>query len=95
MQSYAHIDGCCALQLRPIIARALNKNQILILNAVNSNTEYRIYSTTALLNKLSSERGVPTSTLRLNTSILEELGLIEKKSAMLTEIGRLILSIMM
>lgn len=55
-----------------MLARALNSNQILILSEINGNS-----SISALLSRLSEHHGIPLSSLKLNSRILRELGLIE------------------
>ena len=69
--------------LRRLILRTLNDNQLLILTSVASQRR----SLTSLLKDLSETRGIPLSTLKLNARILRELNLIsygstrEKKTA--------------
>ncbi|MDE1868790.1 MAG: hypothetical protein KGH60_02380, partial [Candidatus Micrarchaeota archaeon] len=57
--------------IRPVLARALNPNQILILSRVNG-----IDGITSLLNGISDTTGVPLSTLKLNAKVLKDIGLI-------------------
>lgn len=76
--------------LRPLLLRALNKNQILILSEVGS------ASITCLLKGLSKENRIPLSTLKLNAKILKGLGLVEYgqfRDAKLTDAGYLILNL--
>ena len=80
--------------LRPVVRRALNDNQMLLLNAIRSNS---FESLSALLNYLSSARRIPLSTLKLNARILRNLGLVEidaRSRARLTEPGRTVLLIL-
>lgn len=62
-----------AESLRTLVRRALNRNQLLILQAVDSGNKETCY---ALLKRLSAEHGIASSTLKLNARILRELGLI-------------------
>ncbi len=79
--------------LRPVLRRALNDNQILLLNAIKHNS---FPSVSSLLNHVSSSHGVPLSTLRLNVRVMLELGLAEVNSshAELTGLGRLVLEML-
>lgn len=76
--------------------RAVNKNQVLILNQLEINSFGSISST---LGKISRKFDVPISTLKLNAKILKELKLIDFgdsegfKEAELTEMGKFILEI--
>jgi len=82
--------------LRNLILRTLNDNQLLVLNAVAGNSQ----SLTSLLKQLSSEHSIPLSTLKLNARILRELGLISygsvryKKEAQLEPLGRFVLKLL-
>ena len=60
--------------LKALLARALNKNQILILSEVKCNRSKTI---TLLLTKLSRKSNIPLSTLKLNAKILRQLNLIK------------------
>ena len=60
------------VDLRNLILRTLNDNQVLILTSVARQRR----SMTSLLNGLSEEYGVPLSTLKLNARILRDLNLI-------------------
>ena len=77
--------------LKPIILRALNTNQILILSELRKNYNRGI---SAVVRDLSEEHGIAQSTLKLNARILKDLSLadfgdrIERKPAVLTEFGR-------
>jgi hypothetical protein len=76
--------------LRPLLLKALNRNQILILSMVDGS------SVTNLLKGLSDEYRIPLSTLKLNVKILRGLGLVtykESHPAELTETGSLVLQI--
>ena len=83
--------------LRSLILRTLNDNQLLVLNAVNEKDQ----SLTSLLKQLSEEYGVPLSTLKLNARILRELNLIsygsirDKRTAQLESLGKFILRLML
>ncbi|MFI5412748.1 MAG: hypothetical protein ACHQX1_02560 [Candidatus Micrarchaeales archaeon] len=59
--------------LRPILARALNKNQTLILSEISRN---KCLSISALLLQIETEHGISLSTLKLNARILRKLGLL-------------------
>ena len=58
--------------LRRLLLKTLNDNQLPILSRVASNNR----PLTGLLFKLSQETGVPLSTLKLNARILSDLNLI-------------------
>ena len=58
--------------MKRLLARALNKNQLLILSKIAGHNS----SISSLLNSISQEQGVPLSSLKLNSRILKELGLI-------------------
>ncbi|MCK4583203.1 hypothetical protein KAU18_07795 [Candidatus Bathyarchaeota archaeon] len=81
--------------LRSLILRTLNDNQLLVLNAVSE----RDQSLTSLLKQLSEEYGVPLSTLKLNARILRELKLISygsirnKRSARLEDLGSFVIGL--
>jgi len=78
--SLAAGEGCASTpiskggvaDLRRLILRTLNENQILILSSL---AEQR-GTITSLLRSLSEENGVPLSTLKLNARILRGLNLI-------------------
>jgi hypothetical protein len=82
--------------LRRLILRTLNDNQLLILSSVASNNR----SITGLLISISRETGIPLSTLKLNARILRELNLIsygsvgEKRQAEVEPVGSLIIKLM-
>ena len=82
--------------LRRLLLRTLNDNQLLILSRVAANDR----PLTGLLIKLSEETGVPLSTLKLNARILRELNLIsygsvgEKREAEVEPVGNLVLRLM-
>ena len=96
-------DGCASApissggvdNLRNLILRTLNDNQLLVLNAISE----RDQSLTSLLKQLSEEYGVPLSTLKLNARILRELKLISygsihnKKSARLEDLGNFVINL--
>lgn len=80
-----------------LLLRALNKNQLLILNELSkSNGE----SITQILCRISKSRKLAVSTLRLNARILLGLGLIEFgnnshfRLAELTEFGKIVFSLL-
>ena len=83
--------------LRNLILRTLNDNQLLVLNAIAEKDQ----SLTSLLKQLSEEYGVPLSTLKLNARILRELKLIsygsirDKRTAQLESLGRFILRLLL
>jgi len=83
--------------LRLLLARALNRNQLLIL----SKMVYNDGSISSFLSRLSEAHGVPLSSLKLNSRILQDLGLIKVSksrdsfgSAALSEEGRFVMEIM-
>jgi len=82
--------------LRRLLLRTLNDNQLLILNRVASNSQ----PLTGLLNKLSQETGIPLSTLKLNARILRKFNLIsygsvrERRFAEVEPVGALVLRLM-
>ena len=81
--------------LRNLILRTLNDNQLLVLNAVSE----RDQSLTSTLKQLSEEYGIPLSTLKLNARILRELKLISygsihnKQSARLENLGSFVVGL--
>ena len=83
--------------LRNLILRTLNDNQLLVLNTIAEKDQ----SLTSLLKQISNEYGIPLSTLKLNARILRELNLISygnirnKRSAQLESFGRFILRLML
>ena len=83
--------------LRVLILRTLNDNQLLVLNAVAE----REQSLTSLLKQLSQEYQIPLSTLKLNARILRELNLIsygsirDKRTAQLESLGSFILRLLL
>ena len=82
--------------LRRLLLRTLNNNQLLILSRVASNNR----PLTGLLVSLSRETGIPLSTLKANARILRELNLIsygsvgEKRQAEVEPVGSLVLRLM-
>jgi hypothetical protein len=82
--------------LRRLLLRTLNDNQLLILSRVASNNQ----PLTSLLNRLSQETGIPLSTLKLNARILRKLNLIsygsvrERRLAEVEPVGVLVLRLM-
>lgn len=81
--------------LKRLLLRALNKNQLLILSNIGGSEE----RVSRILQRISETRGVPLSTLKLNAKILRELRLIrygtlsEPDEAELTPLGRNVLSV--
>ena len=81
--------------LRRLLLRALNENQILILGNIGGKGQRM----SRILQRISDSRGVPLSTLKLNAKILRELRLIrygttsEPDEALLTPLGRSVLDI--
>jgi hypothetical protein len=78
-------------RLKPLLLRALNRNQILILSEAGG------ACITPLLKELSASNSIPLSTLKLNARILKEMGLLDYKGfrqAEPTEYGDLVLSIL-
>jgi hypothetical protein len=76
------------LQLRPILARALNRNQLLILAETCGNRRKAI---TPLLRELGAKSSTPISTLKLNARTLRDLGLVSFGNscpAVATPLGR-------
>lgn len=82
--------------LRLLLLRALNKNQILILYQIKNSKNENI---TKILNRIYFCNNIPLSTLKLNARILKSLNLITFgnnsyfKSARLTDVGNFILEI--
>ena len=82
--------------LRRLLLRTLNDNQLLILSRVAANNR----PLTGLLMNLSRETGIPLSTLKLNARILRELNLIsygsvwERRHAEVEPVGVLVLRLM-
>ena len=82
--------------LRRLILRTLNDNQLLILTSIASQRR----SLTSLLKDLSETRGIPLSTLKLNARVLRELNLIsygstrEKKTAEVEKLGSFVLRLL-
>ena len=81
--------------LRRLLLRALNENQVLILSNIGGRGE----RVSRILQRISDSRGVPLSTLKLNAKILRELRLIrygtlsEPDEAELTPLGRSVLRV--
>lgn len=74
--------------MKKVVARALNKNQQLILFSVNNNERETLY---ALLRRLSRSHAVSLSTLKLNARILRDLELLSfNGSVQITGAGVLI-----
>ena len=62
-----------AKSLKTLVAKALNKNQLLLLKEIKNNQNLTI---TSLIDKVSRECKIPASTLKLNSNILKKLNLI-------------------
>ncbi len=83
--------------LRNLILRTLNDNQLLVLNAVSEKDK----TLTSLLKQLSEDYGVPLSTLKLNARILRDLNLISygsihnRQTAQLERLGKFVIRILM
>jgi len=71
-------------KLRPILLRALNKNQILLIIKLK---HARAVSRNQFLTELSYNSNVPLSTLKLNFKILKELEIISQNGR-LTALGQ-------
>ncbi len=81
--------------LRRLLLRALNENQVLILSNIGGGGE----RVSHILQRINDSRGIPLSTLKLNAKILRELRLIrygtlsEPDEAELTPLGKTVLGI--
>ena len=81
------------VDLRRLLLRALNENQVLILSNISGRGE----RVSHILQRICDARGVPLSTLKLNAKILRELRLIRygtlsmPDEAQLTSLGREVL----
>jgi transketolase len=76
--------------LRGVLRRGFNENQLIILRELSS---YDYRSLTHALRSISRKYGIPLSTLKTNTKILKELGIIEinkGKTPKITQIGKVI-----
>ncbi|RLG48128.1 MAG: hypothetical protein DRN90_03950 [Thermoproteota archaeon] len=88
--------GVDAHELKPLLLRSLNKNQLLILRELAFNFDR---SLTSVLIEISETKNVPLSTLKLNAKVLRNLGLIYvgelngRRSARLSKLGRIVLEI--
>lgn len=75
--------------MKKLLARALNKNQILILSEIDKKPR----TITSTLTNLSKRSKIPLSTLKLNSKILKHLDLINFSNfsrAELTDFGNFI-----
>ena len=78
--------------LRRLLLRALNENQVLILSNIGGGERV-----SRILKRINDSRGIPLSTLKLNAKILRELRLIrygtlsEPDEAELTPLGKTVL----
>ena len=80
-------------KLRPLLLRCVNQKQILILSEISGKSGE---TATTLLTRLSKERSLPLSTLKLNLKKLISLGLVlqnDSKPAALSGSGLFILKI--
>lgn len=80
-------------KLRPLLLRCINQKQILILSEISGKSGE---TATTLLIRLSRERSLPLSTLKLNLRKLTSLGLIlqnNSKPVTLSDSGSLVLKI--
>jgi hypothetical protein len=78
--------------LRKLLARALNKNQLIILSEIENNSQ----TLTSFLIKLSKATKIPLSTLKFNAKVLKQLGIItfaDFSNAELTKFGKIIFTI--
>jgi len=81
--------------LRRLLLRALNENQVLILSNIGGGDE----RVSRILQRISDTRGIPLSTLKLNAKILRDLKLIQygtlskPDEAELTQLGRNVLKV--
>jgi transketolase len=79
--------------LRGVLRRGFNENQLVILRELCS---YDYRSLTHALRSISRKYGIPLSTLKTNTKILKELGIIEinkGKTPKITQIGKVVLEL--
>ncbi len=79
--------------LSKLISRALNKNQIFLLQEISKN---KGKTATGLIEEISRENKIPVSTLKLNTKILKGLELINffnGDPVRLTGFGRFVFSL--
>ena len=75
--------------LKKLLARALNNNQLLILSEIERNSR----TITSILINLSRKTKIPLSTLKFNAKILRQLELIaftDFSNAELTNFGRFV-----
>lgn len=80
--------------MRLLLGRALNRNQILILFEIYSNSNKTI---TGTLSRISRMQGVPLSTLKLNAKILRDIGSVsysEFRYVELMEFGKAIIKLL-
>lgn len=79
--------------LKRILLRAINRNQVLILEEVSKNSSLTISS---LLLGMEKKFRIPLSTLKLNARILKKLNLIDfgnSSPARLTGVGEFVVKI--
>ncbi len=80
--------------MQRVIARAIGRNQLLILNRIKKRSGYSI---TSVLCELSDSEGIALSTLKANARTLSELGLIEielNKGVWISELGNYVTALM-
>lgn len=79
--------------LGKLLDRCINRNQLILLEKIKSNTALTI---TSLIESIFRESKIPVSTLKLNSRILRELSLIDFSvgySVRLTPLGEFVLRI--
>ena len=77
--------------LRSLLARTLNKKQLLILLALKQGSARSI---TALLHNISNTNGIALSTLKYNSRVLRDLGVIDFQGPKITELGHNVIEIL-
>lgn len=80
--------------LKKVILKSLTRNQILLLNEIESNSTKTI---TALVSTISKKSKIPISTLKLNARLLKDLELINysvSEPVELSDSGRLVLTLL-
>ena len=93
-----HYDNECAppairasIGIRSLLARTLNKNQhLILLNLKNGSAK----SITSFLWQLSATHGVALSTLKYNSRVLRDLGIIDFKGPKLTGLGHAVIEVL-
>ncbi len=80
--------------LKKLIVKALNKNQSILLKNIVNNRKLTLYS---LLKTVSKEEKIPLSTLKFNSKIFKDLGLVDYgncEKVKLTMSGLLVLNVL-